>query len=469
MKLFLPLFFISLFFSSPLFSQNKIGQIAYAQWNTTEEKWSYHSFDTWNYDDEKREELFYHKDSRYSDYTPTNNLTSSSKYDATGNLIEKNDYHFGPNEWINEIIEYSYNAEQEKIEQLNTSSSSWGDEVRQQKIVFEKDENENRRTTKMFERNDNGNFILKSRQNSFYTLQNCIRKEEIFSFYDNGAIEHGRIWETEYTDNCEIISSRFSRWNSVLETMQELNQYIYEYSNDGKMMITTYLEFEENTNQWETRQVAETEFDNEKQTLRHFVEFFKNNSIDSFLTINTYTSQNEIETVQKFQTQNLNDGRYYKHLQTDSFAYHYDLEDRIFFKEEFIQRHENPVRRVTITYDYYCNGQLKSQIGAYDDRLNYRMDYRYDGGVDCPLDEDGKYLVLFPNPTVGKFTIQSNLLSNSATTIQVFTILGQEIFSEKINQMSYQYQLDLSNFGKGNYIITLSNEQERVSEKLIVF
>jgi len=469
MKLFLSLFFFTLLISTPLFSQNKIGQIAYAQWNTIAEKWSYHSFDTWNYDDKEREESFYHRDSRYSDYTPTNNLTSLSKYDAAGNLIEKNDYHFGPNQWRNEIIEYRYNAEQEKIEQLNTSSNSWGDQVIQRKFVFEKDENENSRTTKMFERNDNGDFILKSRESSFFTLQNCLRKEEIFSFYDNGAIEHGRVWETEYTDNCQIISSRFFRWSSVLGTMQELNKYIYEYSDDGKMMITTYLEFEGDTNQWQTRQVAETEFDNAQQILRHFVEHFKNISIDSFLTINTYTPQNEIETVQKFQTQNFLEGRYYAPLQRDSFAYHYDLEDRIFLKEAFTQRHENSVTKRTTTYDYYCNGQLKSEIGTSNDRPNYRMDYRYDGGVDCPLEEEEKFLLLFPNPTAGKFTIQSNLLSNSATTIQIFTILGQEVFSEKINQMSYQYQLDLSNFEKGNYIITVSNEVEKVSEKLIVF
>ncbi len=469
MKLFLSFFFFSLLFSSQLFSQNKIGQIAYAQWNTTAEKWSYHSFDTWSYDDQEREELFFRKDSRYSDYTPTNNLRSSSKYDAAGNLKEKNDYHFGPNAWINEVNVYSYNAEQEKIEQLVTSSSSWGEAVRQQKIVFEKDEIENRRTTKMYEKNEMGNYILRSQRDSFLNAQNCLSKENIFSFYDDGKMQHGRTWEMEYTNDCQLFSTYFYRWNNVLEVMQELNKYIYEYSNDGKTEVITFYEYNESSNEWETKNILESEFDDDEQRVRYFVESFKNNSIDSFLTINTYTSKNEMETEQKYQTQNLSDGRYYEHLQSDSFAYHYDLKDRIFLKEEFTQRHENSVTKRTTTYDYYCNGQLKSQIGKYNDQPNYRMDYRYNGGVDCPLDEDEKNLFLFPNPTAGRFTIQSNLLSNSTTTIQVFTILGQEIFSEKINQMGYQYQLDLSNFEKGNYIITLSNEGERVSEKLIVF
>ena len=469
MKLFLPLFFFTFLITTCLFSQNKIGQIAYAQWDTEAEKWNYHSFDTWSYDELNREDLFSRRDSRNSAYTPTNNLSSSSKYDAAGNLKEKNNYHYGPDEWTNEFNEYSYNAEEGQREQLVTWSSSWDDNVILSKYVFEKDEIANSRTIKMYNKNEAGNFILKSQRDSFLTAQNCLRQENMFSFHDDGTIEYGRTWDMEYTADCQLFSIHFSRWNGVLGIMQEMNKYIYEYSNDGKKTVVTFYEYDQSTNQWETKSISDSEFDDNEQRVRYFVESFKTNSIDSFLTINTYTSQNEMETVQKFQTQNLSDGRYYKHLRSDSFAYHYDLEDRIFLKEEFIQHHENLVRTITTTYDYYCNGQLKSQIGTYDDRPNYRLDYRYHGGVDCPLDEDGKNLLLFPNPTAGDFTIQSNLLSNSITTIQVFTILGQEVFSEKINQMSYQYQLDLSSFEKGNYIIMVSNEEERVSEKLIVF
>jgi hypothetical protein len=469
MKLFLPLFFFTFLISISLFSQNKIGQIAYAQWNTEAERWSYHSFDNWSYDEQKRENSFCHRDSRYSDYTPTNNLKSSSIYDDAGNLKEKSNYHFGPNEWFYEFNEYTYDANQEPMEQLVTWSYSYSDQINQQKYVFEKDEIENRRTTKIYDKSEVGNFILRSQRDSFFTVQNCLRKENVFNFFDDGTIQHGRSWDMVYTADCQLFSTHFSRWNSVLGIMQESNKYIYEYSDNGKNMVITYFEFNENNNQWETKTVSESEFDEDEQRTRHFVESYRNISIDSFLTLNTYTSKNKVETVQRFQTQNLSDGRYYEHLLSDSFAYHYDLQDRIFLEEKFTQTHANEVRKLTTTYDYYCNGQLKSIIGGYDDNPNYRFDYRYFGGVDCPLEEEGKSLLLFPNPTAGKFTIQSNLLSNLTTTIQVFTILGQEVFSEKINQMSYQYQLDLSNFGKGNYIISVSNEEGRESEKLIVF
>jgi hypothetical protein len=106
------------------------------------------------------------------------------------------------------------------------------------------------------------------------------------------------------------------------------------------------------------------------------------------------------------------------------------LDDQLILKEGYTQSYDYPVAKHVATYKYYCNGQLKSETSG-GDYPSHRKDYRYHGGVDCPLEEEGKSLLLFPNPTEGRFTIQSNLLSNSATTIQVFTILGKRFFLRK--------------------------------------
>ncbi len=466
MKLFLPIFLFTFLISFPIFSQNKIGQIAYAQWDANEEKWNYYSFDNWTYDQQEREETFSHRDSRDSDYLPTNNLKSSSKYDAAGNLVEKNDFHFGPNEWINELHEYTYNSNHELIEQLVTSSNSWSDELRKYKLTFEKDEN--RKTTKTFISNGNGDFILESEQDSFFNEQSCLIKENIFSFHPDGSIQYGRSWEMEYAANCQLLSSLFSRWNGLVEEMKESNKYIYEYSNNGKNMVVTYLNFDESLHQWETGHVEESEFDDKGQRVKYFLETYRNNTIDSLLIFTSYTSKNEVEVLQKYQNQISQDGKIFRLTQRDSFSYHYSLEDQLILKEEFIQHYSNPVSRYTSTYEYFCNGQLKSEIFAGDHPYS-RKDYRYFGGVDCPLLEGEGSMMLFPNPALTTVTIQANMLANSGVTIQVFTFLGQEVFSKKINQTSHQYQLDLSNLGKGNYIIMLSNEEGMLSEKLFIF
>lgn len=470
MKLFLPLFFFSLFFSFPLFSQNKIGQIAYAQWDAEAERWNYYSFDNWSYDEEDREDLFFHRDSRHSDYLPTNNLNSTSTYDQAGNLKEKNNYHFGLYDWYNEYNEYRYDAEQELTEKLITWSFSQSDQINQQKYVYEKDEIENRKTTKIYEKNEVGKFILRSQIDSFFNDQNCLRKENLFNFYDDGSIQFGRSVEMEFVADCQLYSTHYYKWDVAAEVLEESDKYIYEYSNAGKFIVISHFEFNHSLNQWETKSVSETEFDDNMQRVRYFAETFRNNYIDSLLVLNSYTSKEEVETHQRYATENVfNEGRRFRHVRSDSFSYHYDWNDQLTLKEDFLRHYSHSTAsRLYTSYTYYCNGQLKSEIYGGENPYS-RKDYRYDGGVDCPLDENEKPLLIFPNPTSGKFTIQSNLLHNSNTTIQVFTILGQEIFHEKINQSSYQYQLDLGNFEKGNYIIRVSNEGERVSEKLIVF
>ncbi len=468
MKLFLPLFFFTLLYSNNLFSQNKIGQIAYAQWNVEEGKWAYHSFEDWTYDEEGRESFYAYRDSRYSDYQPTNNLKSISKYDGAGRLIETNNLHFGPNDWQNNFNQFSYDTNGHKVEKLTTYTSSYNDKKNISKYVFEIDDIENRRSLKTYWQDEAGNFNLRNQTDSIFNDQGCLTESSNFEYKVDGSVLYGREWKMEYTDDCQLLQSDFYRWDLSLESITPRDRYIYEYFNDGKLMIITFMGFNDNTNQWEVEHITETETNDEGETIRYFVESYRNNSIDSTLQLYTYTSRNEIETFQQYEMINTSEEKMFYRTRNDSFDYHYNLEDQIILKEEYRQNYENAVMRYYNTYEYYCNGQLKSEVRGHDVPY-YRADYRYVGGADCPLEDWEEAMMVFPNPTSGMFTIQANVLANSETTIQVFTILGQEIFSKKINQTSYQHQIDLSNFEKGNYIVMISNSEEILSEKVIIF
>ena len=468
MKLFLPLFFFSILISSPLFSQNKIGEIAYAQWSVQEEKWIYHSFENWTYNEEGRELFYTYRDSRYSDYQPTNNLRSISKYDGAGKLIETNNLHFGPNDWQNNFNQFSYDSDGRQIERLSTSTSSYDDKKNIFKYVFEKDDIGNERSMKMYWQNESGNFSLRNQEDSIFNDQGCLTEKSIFEYNIYGLIHYGREWKMEYSDDCQLLQSEFYRWDLSLESMTPRDQYIYEYFNDGKLLITTFMGFNDNSNQWEVEHITETETNDEGETTRYFVESYRNNSIDSTLQLYTYTTRNEIETFQQYEMVNTTEGKIFLRTRNDSIAYQYNLEDQIILKEEYRQNYENAVLKHTTTYEYYCNSQLKSEVREHEVPY-YRIDYRYVGGADCPLEDEDEAMMLFPNPTSGIFTIQANLLANSETTIQVFTLLGQAVFVEKINQTSYQYKLDLSALGSGHYFVSISNEEGIVSKKVIIF
>ena len=468
MKVFLPFFLFLFLLSSNLFSQNKIGQIAYAQWNVEEGKWTYYAFDNWTYDEEGREESFTHRDSRYSDYLPTNNTQSISKYNVAGRLEENNTLNYGPNQWENTLRQIKYNSDGDQQEELLTTTRSESEGELFYKNVFEKNDLENSNAIKFYQKNEAGQFILISQTDNLDNDENCSIENSIFNYNDDGSTKYGRLWKNKYIGNCQPKQSDFYRWNIVLDSMVHESQFVNEYFNDGKLMIITYRRLNSNTNQWELKQVTETEINDDGQTLRYFVESYRNNSIDSTLHLYTYTPQNEVETTHRFETVNTPNGKLYKSVRKDSFAYHYNLNDQIEIKEYFFQNYENPFDKRTTTYKYYCNGQLKSEMVA-SEVPHSRTDYRYFGGVDCPLEEGEKGMILFPNPTSGIFTIQANLLVHSETTIRVFTILGQEVFSKKIDQTSYQYQLDLSSLGSGHYVVSISNEGKSVSEKLVIF
>jgi hypothetical protein len=66
-------------------------------------------------------------------------------------------------------------------------------------------------------------------------------------------------------------------------------------------------------------------------------------------------------------------------------------------------------------------------------------------------------VVIYPVPSTGVFNID---LKNQVSDIKVFNLLGQTIYTEKIegNVVDTTKQIDLSGFSNGSYVISLTNE-----------
>ena len=164
------------------------------------------------------------------------------------------------------------------------------------------------------------------------------------------------------------MQSDFFRWDVGAGSLREESQYHNEYFNEGKIIVTTLLKFETNTNDWEMQYIVEAEFDETGQVVRWFVESFYGNTIDSTLTLNSYTSKNELEMYQQFEMRHTQNGKVFQRIQKDSFTYHYDGHDLITQKEKFSQFDPNPIlHKAQTSYEYYCNGQLKAEIFGDDE------------------------------------------------------------------------------------------------------
>ncbi len=82
--------------------------------------------------------------------------------------------------------------------------------------------------------------------------------------------------------------------------------------------------------------------------------------------------------------------------------------------------------------------------------------------------ESSRKLSVFPNPGTGVFTVLLQNESHQAADLQVWNIMGQLVFSDKMKSGSKKISIDLSGLAKGVYWLEWRQENERLIRKLIV-
>jgi hypothetical protein len=80
---------------------------------------------------------------------------------------------------------------------------------------------------------------------------------------------------------------------------------------------------------------------------------------------------------------------------------------------------------------------------------------------------DNNEIEIFPNPTSGVFTIQSNFVSNEFLFIEVYDILGKKVHDSVENRHS-NYIVDISQQPKGIYFVKCYKGDKCITRKIIV-
>jgi len=77
---------------------------------------------------------------------------------------------------------------------------------------------------------------------------------------------------------------------------------------------------------------------------------------------------------------------------------------------------------------------------------------------------------VYPNPTKGILNIEFNNFDNRYTSLSIVNILGDEIYTEELDNTSIKYsnQLDLSEYSNGIYFVKFSSIEEVLTKKLIL-
>jgi hypothetical protein len=80
------------------------------------------------------------------------------------------------------------------------------------------------------------------------------------------------------------------------------------------------------------------------------------------------------------------------------------------------------------------------------------------------------HLESFPNPGDGRFTLKFSMEKKGDTWIRITDAEGKEVYSEMKKNFSgdYSKQLDLSGYGTGTYLLSITQDGQTVTKKIIV-
>lgn len=465
-------------FTLPLFlsAQGKLAKITNERWNEAENRWQFIQAETWDYDQNQtgREILFTHRDSIISVYTPQNYRRIESIYDDEGHLIEQKIQSWGDTETQEIQINYTFDAQNQLVEKLTKQTHSDSENIHYTKEIYERDDVENRRSYINFQAiNTPDNFIADHRRDSFFSANGCLLKQTILNYDEMGELINERWWTSTFAegDDCRLLTEGYwGRYENGSDSMILYSRHTFDYTNNNRMVSDVYERYKKSIDLWTTQHLLEKEYDEEGRIIRYFWEQYKWSFTDTLLKIYTYTPLGEIDTYQEFKTSYFHSDEPLRLIKSDHHDYTYDNEGNLILKHQFTQNYNHPVREITTNYEYYCNNQLKRETTSEIGQYKHRKTYEYHGNADCELEPMNKPKIqISPNPSTGTLVLTSNLLATEDALVQVFDMVGREVYRKKINRVSERLVLSLSDLASGQYVLVVQNNSEVISEVFLIF
>lgn len=136
------------------------------------------------------------------------------------------------------------------------------------------------------------------------------------------------------------------------------------------------------------------------------------------------------------------------------------------------------------SYQWYWNGQpiIGGTNQTYTPTQNGDFNVIVSGGA-CPSDiininntgidqiNNTYFFTVYPNPNDGNFNISFNVITKATYKLELMNALGALVYKEILTDFNgtFSKQMDLTKYGKGMYLISLSNPDIETIKKVIVY
>ena len=79
-------------------------------------------------------------------------------------------------------------------------------------------------------------------------------------------------------------------------------------------------------------------------------------------------------------------------------------------------------------------------------------------------------LNIYPNPNNGLFNISFTSTNSKNISLSIYNSLGELVFDDYLNNYTGEYfnTIDLDNYGKGIYFITINSDDRVINRKIII-
>jgi len=116
---------------------------------------------------------------------------------------------------------------------------------------------------------------------------------------------------------------------------------------------------------------------------------------------------------------------------------------------------------------FFSNEKLGYAVGIHDSKAKVWKNTQADLTLNAKENEIKNPISVFPNPTSDKINVTINNKFSQEFTISMSDMTGKRVYHQNFKNKN-ELTIDVRSFAKGNYILTIQNQKQNYSQKIII-